>query len=299
MTPPAEAGNPMLCTREYFDRLWLEQRLMDPVVPDTTLRLFGETFASPVMTAALSHLKNDQPGAEDPMVAYGKGAALAGCVHWIGMGDDDQFRAVVNTGARTVRIVKPYAEEEAILSRLRAAEEAGALAVGMDIDHWYDAVGDCDVVLGETMRPKSLSQLRSYAEATKLPFVIKGVLSARDAKAAADIGAKGIVVSHHNGRMKFAVPPLLVLPEIVKAVGDRLAVFVDCGVTSGADAYKALALGATAVCVGAHLIPFTMQGSAAVCGRLREMTASLKGLMAWTGVADLRSFDASVLHPLP
>ena len=87
------------------------------------------------------------------------------------------------------------------------------------------------------------------------------------------------------------------MPDIVKAVGGKFPVFVDCGICSGADAYKALALGATAVSVGVHLIPYLKQGGAeAVAGRIQEMTEELKGVMAYTGVADCESFDASVIH---
>jgi len=107
------------------------------------------------------------------------------------------------------------------------------------------------------------------------------------------------VVSHHNGRMNYAMPPLAVLPEIVKEVGDVMPIFVDCGICSGMDAYKALALGATAVSVGTHLIPFIRQGGAeGVAARMREMNDELRGIMASTGVADASSFDPTVIHRL-
>ena len=291
-----DPGNSIAITRAYFDSLLVEQRLMDPVTPDTSMELFGEKFSSPIMTAALSHLRNNTPGAEKPLVAYAKGAYDAGCVHWIGMGPDEEFAKVAETGARTIRIIKPYKDEEEILRQIRFAEEHGALAVGMDIDHWYKADGEIDVVLGEQMEPKSRGQIRKYMESTSLPYVIKGVLSVRDAVACKEIGAAAIVVSHHNGRLNYAVPPLQVLPAIKEAVGDSLKIFVDCGIASGADAYKALALGADAVCVGTHLIPYTREGADAVADRLREMTAQLRGYMANTGVKDLNSFDPSVIH---
>ena len=76
-----------------------------------------------------------------------------------------------------------------------------------------------------------------------------------------------------------------------------MPVFVDCGICSGMDAYKALALGATAVSVGTHLIPYIRQGGEqAVAKRMEEMTAQLKGAMAYTGVASVNEFDSSVLH---
>ncbi len=283
-------------TRQYFDSLWLEQRLMDSCIPETEFWLFGKKFKTPIMTAALSHLGTFHPDAPNGMVDYAMGAKLAGAVHWYGMGEEPEFEAVMATGAQTIRIVKPYADETKIERQLKHAKELGALAVGMDIDHMYDLQGNPDICVGEAMSIKSSEDLRRYVEMTNLPFVVKGVLSVQDAIKCAEIGVKGIVVSHHGGRMNAAVPPLYVLPDIVKAVGHKMEIFVDCGICSGMDAYKAMALGAKAVSVGIHLIPFVKQGAEAVAKRMEEMTAELKGIMAYTGVKDVKSFDAGVVH---
>lgn len=286
-------------TRAYFDSLLLEERLMDSVVPNTEWELYGKKFQTPIMTAALSHIGTFNPDMPNGMVQYAQGAAIAGAVHWIGMGSDEEFEAVVATGAPTIRIIKPYADEEKIFEQIRCAEKNGALAVGMDIDHMFDLKGNPDICVGEEMAVKSSEDLRRYIEFTKLPFVVKGVLSVHDAVKCAEIGVQGIVVSHHGGRLNYAVPPLYILPDIVKAVGDKMPVFVDCGICSGMDAYKALALGATAVSVGVHLIPFIRQGGAdAVAERIVAMTEEMKGVMAYTGVADMKSFDATVIHRL-
>ena len=66
----------------------------------------------------------------------------------------------------------------------------------------------------------------------------------------------------------------------------------------GSDAYKAMALGAKAVSVGIHLIPFVKQGAEAVAGRINDMTAEMKGIMAHTGVKNVESFDASIVYRL-
>lgn len=284
-------------TREYFDQILLEMRLVGSVIPDTTLKLYGEEFASPIMTAALSHMGTFYPEADYPMVQYARGAAEAGCVHWIGMCENEEFDSVISTGARTIRIIKPYADEQKIHDQLMHAEEKGALAVGMDIDHMFDSNGDPDIPMGEKMSVKSPEMLYDYIHTVKLPFIVKGVLSLQDAVKCAELGAGGIVVSHHNGRLKDAVPPLMVLPEIVKEVGQLMPVFVDCGICSGMDAYKALALGATAVSVGGHLIPVVRkEGAKGVRKRLQDMGKELKGVMAYTGVKDLNNFDPTVIH---
>jgi isopentenyl diphosphate isomerase/L-lactate dehydrogenase-like FMN-dependent dehydrogenase len=284
-------------TRDYFDHLLLEQRLMGATLPDTSVTIFGETFSSPIMTAALSHLGSFHPDMESPMEAYAKGALLADVPHWVGMMENDEFAEIMNCGAKTIRIVKPYADEEKIYSRLRYAKEKGAFGVGMDIDHSFTRNGTYDICMSEAMEPKSARQLTDYIAATDLPFIIKGVLSVQDAYRCAEIGVKGIVVSHHAGRMDYAVPPLMVLPAIRKEVGDKMAIFVDCGILSGMDAYKAMALGATAVSVGKHLVPYIKQGGAqAVADRIKEMTGEMRGVMAFTGVKDTDSFDPTVIH---
>lgn len=286
-------------TRAYFDSLLLEERLMDGVVPDTGFELYGKRFATPIMTAALSHIGTFNPDMPNGMVEYAKGAEIADAVHWIGMGSDEEFEAVVATGAQTIRIIKPYADEEKIYKQIDCAKKHGALAVGMDIDHMFDLKGNPDICVGEEMAVKSSKDLRRYIEYAQIPFVVKGVLSVHDAYKCAEIGVQGIVVSHHGGRLNYAVPPLYVLPDIVKAVGGKMPIFVDCGICSGMDAYKALALGATAVSVGLHLIPYIRQGGAeAVADRILEMTAEMKGVMAYTGVASTKDFDASVIHRL-
>ena len=84
-----------------------------------------------------------------------------------------------------------------------------------------------------------------------LTFGIMRVVNVvHDALICRDLGAAGIVVSHHHGRMDFAPPPLKALPAIRRAVGREMKIFVDCGIESGADAYKALALVVCPVFVG-------------------------------------------------
>ena len=284
-------------TRAYFDSLLVEERLMDSAVPITDFELYGKKFKTPIMTAALSHIGTFNPDMPSGMVQYAQGAEMAGAVHWIGMGSDEEFESVMATGASTIRIIKPYADEEKIYEQIRCAEKNGALAVGMDIDHMFDLKGEQDVCMGELMGIKSSADLKKYVDSTDLPFIIKGVLSVHDADKCAEIGVRGIVVSHHGGRLNYAVPPLYVLPDIVKAVGDKMPIFVDCGICSGMDAYKALALGASAVSVGLHLIPQIRQnGAQGVAQRITEMTEEMKGVMAYTGVKTLKEFDASVIH---
>ena len=146
------------------------------------------------------------------------------------------------------------------------------------------------------MHTKTASQLKEYVAASKCPFIVKGVLSAQDAEKCVEAGVSGIVVSHHHGIMPYAVPPLMILPEIVKVTKHRIPVFVDCGIESGADVFKALALGADAVCVGRHLMGLLKKEDGAIAARITEMNGELKSFMARTGAKNLSEIDPGVLH---
>ena len=284
-----------LITRQYFDEILVEMRHMDGVTPDTTLELYGERFATPVMMAALSHLKG-QGNQGDGMVEMAQGAALANCVNWAGMGEIEQFDRIAATGARSIKIIKPYADESMVLSRMERAEAAGALAVGMDLDHSFNSRGEPDVVLGLPMRPRTMKEIEGYVKRTKLPFIIKGVLSAVDAQKCLDAGVQGIVVSHHHGILPSVVPPLMVLPEIAQVVGGRIPIFVDCGVMNGMDVFKCLALGATAVSVGRPVMgPIIEKGAQGAAQVIEDVTTELKAAMARTCSPDIRHIDRSLL----
>ena len=303
-------------TRDFFDSLLIETRYLDSKLPSTQLTLFGETFRTPIMTAALSHLhnvrfnesrqtsldgrvvtsKDEVNTAFDGMTIYARAAALSGALHWVGMGSDEELEAIVATGAKTIKIIKPHADNREILRKIEHAVKTGCIAVGMDIDHAFNSEGGYDCVFGLPMLAKSTEELTDFVQAAGVPFIAKGLLSPHDAEKCLKAGCAGIVVSHHHGIIQYAVPPLMALPDILSAIGRSIPVFVDCGIESGMDAYKCLALGATAVSVGRHLMPLLKDGSEAVSRRIDEMTAELKGVMARTGVCDLDSMDSTVIH---
>ncbi len=286
-------GDANQITRAYFDSLLVEMRHIDSVLPSTKLDLYGETFATPIMMAALSHLKGLR---ENGMVEMAMAASTLNSVMWAGMGDEDELDRIVATGARTIKIVKPYADDDWVFRKIAHAERCGALAVGMDVDHAFGHRGTYDNVLGFPMVPKTLDNIRAYIKATKLPFVIKGVLSVQDALKCLEAGVKGIVVSHHHGILPYAVPPLMILPEIVAAVGGKIPVFVDCGIMSGMDAFKALALGATAVSAGRIVMgPLSTNGPDGIVGVIESMTKELAAAMARTCSADIGHIDPSLI----
>ncbi len=287
------AGDSNRITREYLDSLLIELRYIDSVIPSTKLELYGESFSTPVMTAALSHLSKLHPNG---MAEMAEGAYRANGVMWCGMGEKEELEAITATGARTIKIIKPHEDNDVIFEKIEHAEKCGVMAVGMDIDHSFDGRGQYDNVLGFPMASKSLEEIKSFIRATKLPFIIKGVLSEQDAYQCIEAGARGILVSHHHGIQDFAVPPMMILPKIVKVVNKVVPIFVDCGISSGMDVFKTLALGADAVCVGRELMnPLKEEGAAGVQKRMEDMTAELAAVMARTCSHDLKHIDPNIL----
>jgi isopentenyl diphosphate isomerase/L-lactate dehydrogenase-like FMN-dependent dehydrogenase len=283
-------------TAKYMDSILIEERLIDSVKADVKTRLLGADFDMPVMTPAFSHLGNYDGRKYSGLEEYSIAAKECNVLNFVGMMENDLFKKIVDTGAKTVRIVKPYADNAKVRDQLKYAEDVGAFGVGMDIDHIFGTTG-YDIVIGEEMAAQTLDMLRSYVESTSLPFVVKGVLSVTDAVKCAEIGAKAIIVSHHHGRLPYAVPPMMVLPKIKEALkGTGVEIMVDCGIASGADVYKALALGADAAAVGRSMLPaLEKDGVQGVSKFLTDVANELRYIMSSTGFAHVKDIDSSAL----
>lgn len=127
------------------------------------------------------------------------------------------------------------------------------------------------------------------------PIVMKGVLTADDARRAVDHGAAAIVVSNHGGRQLDSVPATLrVLPEIVAAVGGQIEVLMDGGIRCGSDIVKALCLGARAVLIGrAYAYGMAAAGEPGVRRALEILRADLERTMRLLGCGDVNELNAS------
>ena len=283
-------------TARYMDSILITERLIDSVVADTSVELFGQTFSSPVMTPAFSHLMQFKGRELTGLEEYSIATKNLNLLNFVGMMENDLFAKVAATGAKTVRIVKPYADNGKVRDQMQFAEEAGAFGIGMDIDHIFGPEG-LDIVIGEQMAVQTSDMIRSYIESTKLPFFIKGVLSVEDAVKSAELGAKAIIVSHHHGRLPYAVPPLQILPKIKEALaGKDVKIIVDCGISSGADVFKCLALGADAAAVGRSMIPdLENEGTEGVEKFFTSINKELRYIMSFTGNAKVSDIDDSCL----
>ncbi len=280
-------------TRDYFDSLLVTPQYLDSDLPDLSMELWGETFQTPIMSAALSHLHHLCDNAMSEIAA---GMKECNAVHFVGMTEEPEFADITATGARTVKIIKPHADDAVVYMKMKHAVEHNAFAVGMDIDHAIAWNGVYDVVCDLPMHPKTTGQIEEYVKAAGVPFVVKGVLSPKEAEKCAKAGASAIIVSHHHGMLDYATPPLMMLPEIVNAVDGQMKIFVDCGFESGMDVFKALALGADAVCVGRALMDPLKEGRAGVIQKMKQLNAELSVVMARTGAKRLSEIDPSVIR---
>lgn len=168
-----------------------------------------------------------------------------------------------------------------------ASYVAGARNV-QDFRAWIDAQFDPSVTW------KDIEWLRREWPGT---LIIKGILEAEDAIAAADAGAQGIVVSNHGGRQLDSAPSSIsALPRIADAVGNRLAVMMDGGVHSGQDVVKAIACGARSVMIGRGWVyALAAGGEAGVLHILAQIQKEIAVTLALTGLTSVSAITREVL----
>ena len=287
------AGSSDELTRSYIDRFAICWRHIGGCVATTETEFFGHKLATPIMSGGMAHYHKLREGGS---VEFAQGVKAAGTVMWTGFCSDEEMEKIIAVGAPAVRIIKPFADEKLVLRHIEHDAKAGAAAFSMDIDHVFDRKGNIAEFFDQSFVPQTVESLRTYAHATNLPFLVKGVLNVEDAYRCAEAGVHGIVLSHHQNMFPWSVPPLAVLPEIRKAVGNDLMIIADCGIETGYDAFKALALGADAVCIARPLRPlFTEGGAEAIQKKLTLMTDELRLCLSKTASPDIRHISPNVL----
>lgn len=139
--------------------------------------------------------------------------------------------------------------------------------------------------------------IRRIVKSTKLPVIIKGILTAEDAILAKAYGCRGVIVSNHGGRQLDGVPATIeALSEVVEAVGSDLEVMLDGGVSQGSDVFRALALGAKLVFIGrASLWGLTVNGQKGVEDVLRIIKNELDVTMALAGCASISDISPNMV----
>ncbi len=262
------------------DAAWLRYRLRPRVLVDVSridpsTTLLGTPAAFPVAIAPMAFHGLASPEAEP---ATARAAARAGVPFTLSTMSSRSIEEVADAAPGGARWFQLYAQPDSGRSRalVERAAAAGYSAIVLTVDlpvlgyRQRDRLNAFDVTLvplgnfgedelrpahadpGPSLTWKDLDEIRSWSS---LPLVLKGILTAEDARVAVEHGAEAIVVSNHGARQLDRVPaPVDVLEEVVGAVDGRSEVWVDGGVRRGLDIAIALALGARGVLVGRPML---------------------------------------------
>ena len=291
------SGNSDMITKNYFDSLVIETRLIDSSLASSEIDFVGLKLAAPVMLGVIGGYGHM---GENSLLNSALAAKELDTVLWVSNAQKDEtLKQLVETGARIGFVCKPYADQDHFISELKRAENCGVSVLACDIDHAYAKTGNYDGRGDVMFGPKTVAQLKEAAQSVSLPFFAKGVLSIQDALKAKEAGLAGVFLSHHHNIIASAIPPVMILPEIRKAVGDDFCIVVDCGINSGTEAFKALALGADCVAVArGYMAPLAKEGKDGVVNYIRGINGQLIELMSRTGSSDPSHIDPSVIHRL-
>ena len=277
---------------------WKEIRVqMDTLVEkrpiDTSLSLFGKNFQYPFFAGPVGAV-NMHYGDSLNDVSYNdilvSSCAEFGIAAFTGDGMDSNVmvaatEAIKKAGGLGIPTVKPW-NVEMIREKMALVKDAGAFAAAMDID----AAG---LPFLKNFNPpagsKSVEELREIVKAAGVPFIVKGIMTVKGALKAKEAGAAAIVVSNHGGRVLDQCPATAeVLEEIAEAVDGSMKIFVDGGIRSGTDVFKALALGADAVIIARPFVTAVYGGGReGIEAYIQKIGSELADTMAMCGVSSL------------
>lgn len=269
--------------------------------PNLKTKILGIELSLPVIAAPIGGIAINMNGAMtefEYVNSIVEGCLEAGTIAMTGDGPKSEaflsgLKAISEHGGTGIPVIKPR-DPEIVADMARQAAAIGAPAFGMDIDA---ATLINMVKSGQHVSTKTQDELAYIKENTGVPFIVKGIMTPDDAEKCYQAGVDAIVVSNHGGRVLDCTPGTAeVLPYIAEAVGDKMTIFVDGGVRSGADVLKMLALGAHAVLVGRPLaVGAVGAGAAGVKLVLEHLAAELSTAMILTGTADVKHISPDIL----
>lgn len=305
MPGPGAKGSGTVAIRNY-DK-WQELCVnMDTICEnkpvDTTLNIFGESFKYPIFAAPIGAMKlhygdkYDDLEYNDILVSA---CADAGIAAFTGDGTNPAVmvaatKAIKGKGGKGIPTVKPW-DMNTLREKLSMIQDSGSFAVAMDID----AAG---LPFLKNLTPpagsKSVEELQEIVREAKVPFILKGIMTVKGALKAKEAGAAAIVVSNHGGRVLDQCPATAeVLADIVDAVGKDMKIFVDGGIRSGVDIFKALALGADAVLIGRPYVTAVYGGAGeGVAAYTEKLASELKDTMAMCGAHSLEDISRDMVR---
>jgi len=322
--------------REAFDRWALRPRvLVDVSQRDLTTTILGQPVSMPILVAPMSFHGLAHPDAE---LATARATAEAGTILVVSTIGTRSLEEIAAVGPAPRWFQLYVTKDRAFTERLvRRAERSGYLAMCVTVDtpvlgrrerdernafalpkdlamRNFEEIGQealassapggsalaaaADKLLDPSLTWKDIDWLRSLS---KLPIVLKGVMTGEDASLAADHKVAGIIVSNHGGRqLDGTLGTLDVLPEIVDAVGGRVEILLDGGIRRGTDVVKALALGARAVLVGRPVLyGLAVGGREGALAVLHQLRTELDVSMALIGRPRIPEIDRTVVQAVP
>ncbi|VYS63130.1 unnamed protein product [Arabidopsis thaliana] len=312
--------------RNAFSRILFRPRiLIDVSKIDVTTTVLGFNISMPIMIAPTAMQKMAHPDGE---LATARATSAAGTIMTLSSWATCSVEEVASTGPG-IRFFQLYVykDRNVVIQLVKRAEEAGFKAIALTVDTprlgrresdiknrfalprgltlknfegldlgKIDKTNDSGLasyVAGQVDQSLSWKDIKWLQSITSLPILVKGVITAEDARIAVEYGAAGIIVSNHGARQLDYVPATIVaLEEVVKAVEGRIPVFLDGGVRRGTDVFKALALGASGVFVGRpSLFSLAADGEAGVRKMLQMLRDEFELTMALSGCRSLREIS--------
>jgi len=269
--------------------------------PVLACRILGMDLAMPVIGAAIGGIGMNMNGAmteEEYDLAVVTACQKAGVICMTGDGPKPEMfeyglKALAAVGGWGIPIIKPRATDK-IVALANTAAAAGAPAFGIDVD----AAAIVNMTnAGQPVGPITIQELAAIKRQTRIPMIVKGVMTSDEAQGCVEAGVDAIVVSNHGGRAMDHTPGTAeVLPHIAEAVKGQIVILVDGGVRSGVDVLKMLALGADAVLIGRSLaIGAVGGGSEGAQMVLAKLAGELKAAMLLTGTADVAAVSEDII----
>ncbi|WP_419726864.1 alpha-hydroxy-acid oxidizing protein [Terrisporobacter petrolearius] len=270
--------------------------------PDTSVELFGKKMKAPIFAAPITGTTLNMGGKiseKEYITPVVEGCIESGIFPMVGDTAVDSFLmdnldVLKENNGQGIVFIKPW-ENHDIIKKIKLAEEAGAFAVGVDVD----ACGLVTLSMhGKTVVPKDVEALKELKAATKLPFIVKGIMTVEDAMLAVEAGVDAIVVSNHGGRVLDCTPGAAdVLPAIAEAVDGKLTVLVDGGVRSGVDVVKLIGLGADGVLIGRPFVTASFGGGReGVEMYVKKIVGEFEATMRLTGCQTVGDIDGKVIY---
>ena len=298
-----DTGSAFIQNFKSLQDVKINMRVIHNVVdPDTSLELFGRKMKAPIFAAPITGTTLNMGGKiseREYITPVVEGCIETGIFPMVGDTAVDSFLmdnldVLKNNSGEGIVFIKPW-ENHDIIKKIKLAEEAGAFAVGVDVD----ACGLVTLSMhGKTVVPKDVEALKELKAATKLPFIVKGIMTVEDAMLAVEAGVDAIVVSNHGGRVLDCTPGAAdVLPAIAEAVKGKLTILVDGGVRSGVDVLKLIGLGADGVLIGRPFVTASFGGGKeGVEMYINKIIGEFEATMRLTGCQSVKDIDGKVIY---